>query len=467
MNYPARKASLLKVLVEVMDLVLFNLLCFAFYKANACMEWDSNVEARAPLYWTIGNITYVISLSMTHVVLHNRVVRPERIVSRACKMVLQHIILALAVLGVMHEATPDFHSILIFYLPLTVLICLERLFLRHCLKGFRGARGRNYRTVILIGEGQNIRELAKIMRSPWNGYRLLGCFTDVNEDAVDSSVKKLGDVKDVVPFLENTRIDEVYCGLPSIRSSEILPIISYCERNMIRFFSVPNLQNYLKRRVYAEKLGDLLVLTIFREPLSKPVNRIMKRSFDIIFSALFLCTIFPFLFLFLGLAIKISSPGPVFFRQKRTGVDGKDFYCWKFRSMKVNQDSDKVQATKDDPRKTVIGEFMRKTNLDEMPQFINVLSGDMSIVGPRPHMLKHTEEYSLLINRYMIRHFVKPGITGWAQVTGYRGETKRLEEMEGRVKADIWYIENWNFWLDLHIIIKTVANMIHGEKKAY
>lgn len=160
-------------------------------------------------------------------------------------------------------------------------------------------------------------------------------------------------------------------------------------------------------------------------------------------------------------------PGPVFFCQKRSGLNDKEFYCLKFRSMKVNKDADVVQATKDDPRKTKWGNILRKTNLDEMPQFINVLLGDMSIVGPRPHMLKHTEEYSKLINKYMVRHFVKPGITGWSQVSGFRGETKELHQMESRVRGDIWYIEHWSFLLDLLIICKTVVNVFRGEKNAY
>ena len=160
-------------------------------------------------------------------------------------------------------------------------------------------------------------------------------------------------------------------------------------------------------------------------------------------------------------------PGPIFFKQNRNGLNDKEFYCYKFRSMKVNKEADTLQATKDDPRKTRWGNIMRKTNIDELPQFINVLLGDMSIVGPRPHMLKHTEEYSKLINKYMVRHFVKPGITGWSQVTGYRGETKELKDMEGRVIGDIWYIEHWSFWLDIYIIYKTVRNAIHGEKNAY
>lgn len=162
-----------------------------------------------------------------------------------------------------------------------------------------------------------------------------------------------------------------------------------------------------------------------------------------------------------------TSPGPIFFKQKRSGEENKEFWCYKFRSMRVNKDSDKVQATLNDPRKTRLGNFMRKTSIDELPQFINVLLGDMSVVGPRPHMLKHTEEYSKLIDKYMVRHLVKPGITGWAQVTGFRGETKELWQMEGRVERDIWYLEHWTFMLDLYIIYKTVKNAVRGEKEAY
>ena len=193
----------------------------------------------------------------------------------------------------------------------------------------------------------------------------------------------------------------------------------------------------------------------------------MKRIFDIVFSLLFLCTLFIPILLIVTIVTELTMPGPVFFRQKRTGLNGKEFTCLKFRSMKVNAQADSLQATKGDSRVTRWGEIMRHTSLDELPQFINVLLGDMSVVGPRPHMLKHTEEYSQLIDKYMVRHYVKPGITGWSQVTGFRGETQTLDQMEGRVKGDIWYIEHWNFWLDLLIIFKTVANVFKGDEEAY
>ena len=216
-----------------------------------------------------------------------------------------------------------------------------------------------------------------------------------------------------------------------------------------------------------EIMESITLLAVRREPLQAAYNRALKRTFDILFSLGILLTIYPILYVVIGILIKATSPGPIFFKQKRTGVYGQEFECYKFRTRRVNADADKLQAAKDDPRKTRIGDFLRRTNLDEFPQFINVLRGEMSVVGPRPHMLKHTEQYSALIDKYMVRHLVKPGVTGWAQVTGYRGETKTLEQMEGRVKRDVWYIENWSFFLDLKIIVVTILNMSKGEKNAY
>lgn len=188
--------------------------------------------------------------------------------------------------------------------------------------------------------------------------------------------------KEVISYLEQNagKIAQLYCSLPSIRSAEIVPIINYCENHLVRFFSVPNVRNYLKRRMYFELLGNVPVLSIRREPLELRENRILKRIFDIVFSLLFLTTLFPFIYLIVGLAIKISSPGPIFFKQKRSGEDGREFWCYKFRSMRVNSECDTLQATECDPRKTCIGEIIRKTSIDELPQFINVLKGDMSVV---------------------------------------------------------------------------------------
>ncbi len=214
-------------------------------------------------------------------------------------------------------------------------------------------------------------------------------------------------------------------------------------------------------------VGAVSMLTTRNNPLKNAFNRAIKRIFDVLFSSCVLLFLFPLVFIPVAIIIKITSPGPIFFKQLRTGYRGRDFMCWKFRTMHVNADSDKLQATKDDPRKTKFGDFLRRSSIDELPQFINVLKGDMSIVGPRPHMLKHTADYSKLIDKYMVRHMIKPGITGWAQVNGYRGQTEALWQMERRVEYDVWYIENWTFILDLKIIVRTVLNAVQGEKNAF
>jgi putative colanic acid biosynthesis UDP-glucose lipid carrier transferase len=209
------------------------------------------------------------------------------------------------------------------------------------------------------------------------------------------------------------------------------------------------------------------VLSLRKEPLDDVGNRIKKRLYDIVVSSLIIVFILSWLVPIIGLLIWIESRGPIFFVQQRSGKNGKIFNCIKFRSMKVNREAHSKQAEKNDERITRIGKFIRKTNIDELPQFLNVWMSDMSIVGPRPHMLKHTDDYSKLIKQYMIRHFLKPGITGWAQINGCRGETKTVKDMNDRVQYDLWYLENWSLWLDTRIILMTALNMVKGEKNAF
>ena len=213
-------------------------------------------------------------------------------------------------------------------------------------------------------------------------------------------------------------------------------------------------------------IGAIPLLSVREEPLQRWLSRFVKRSIDLFLSGLVIL-FSPFWFLPIAIAVKKSSPGPILFRQKRTGYMGRDFDCLKFRTMCVNKDSDTKQAERGDARITKVGAFLRRTSLDEFPQFFNVFKGDMSLVGPRPHMLKHTEDYSKLIDKYMVRHFIKPGITGWAQVNGYRGETKTLQQMEKRVEYDVWYLEHWNVFLDIKIILLTAFGVFKGDDNAF
>ena len=460
--------KVLKSCVLLGDLILLNLLLWGFELFLGSRFWCENCGS---ILQGMALITLCYLLCNMHsgVILHRSVVRPEQIMIRVLRNMVPFVLLSVCLLLLFHFEFSHSRFFGLFYIVLIVVIVSYRLAFRYFLELYR-KQGGNVRKVILIGSHENMQELYHAMTDdPTSGYRVLGYFEDFPSDRYPSDVSYLGHPQEVNNFLEQNvgRVDQLYCSLPSARSAEIVPIINYCENHLVRFFSVPNVRNYLKRRMYFEMLGNVPVLSIRREPLEQLENRIVKRTFDIVCSTLFLCTVFPFIYIIVGIAIKMSSPGPIFFKQKRSGEDGKEFWCYKFRSMKVNTQCDTLQATEHDPRKTRIGEIIRKTSIDELPQFINVFKGDMSIVGPRPHMLKHTQEYSQLINKFMVRHFVKPGITGWAQVTGYRGETKELWQMEGRVMRDIWYIEHWTFLLDLYIMYKTVYNAIHGEKEAY
>jgi putative colanic acid biosynthesis UDP-glucose lipid carrier transferase len=332
------------------------------------------------------------------------------------------------------------------------------------LKHFR-RKGRNYIKAIIIGSNETAQRLYDEMLSDAGyGYRVVGFFDDTCPDNLKD--KYLGTIEDLEEYIKREKIDEIYYTLSGENSKAIRSVIKIADNNVIQFYYVPQLSKYLSRGFEMYNMGAVPVLTLRRNPLSKHINRFIKRAFDITFSSIVLL-FSPIIFIPVAIAIKISSPGPIFFKQLRTGYRGRDFHCWKFRTMRVNADSDKLQAQKNDPRKTKVGDFLRKTSIDELPQFINVFLGSMSVVGPRPHMLKHTQDYSQLIDKYMVRHLIKPGITGWAQANGWRGQTEELWQMEKRVEYDVWYIEHWTFLLDIKIIIRTVLNAIHGEKNAF
>lgn len=459
--------KIIKSIIIAGDLCILNALFITLYYVLDTDTQRILLSDSLPQLLVLLNLVYLLCNYSKGVVLHRRIVRADHIVMRAVRNTFCHAVVFISLITLVHFGSLSTRFLVIFYTAFLALLVSYRLIFRHFVKIYR-RKGGNRRTVALVGDGSNMVELYEEMTAdPTSGFKVVGYFAEHPSDNYPKECHYLGTPQEVIPYLKKSKAEQLYCGLTSSHSKEILPIISYCENNLIHFYSVPNVRNYLKRRMHLELIGNVPVLDIRQEPLAQPENRLAKRLFDIVFSLLFLCTIFPIIFIIIGLAIKITSPGPIFFKQKRNGEENKEFWCYKFRSMRVNKDSDKVQATLNDPRKTRLGNFMRKTSIDELPQFINVLLGDMSVVGPRPHMLKHTEEYSKLIDKYMVRHLVKPGITGWAQVTGFRGETKELWQMEGRVERDIWYLEHWTFMLDLYIIYKTVKNAVKGEKEAY
>lgn len=452
---------LLKYIVIVIDLLVLN--AFSYL----CAKWMDPLHGylMKTSYWLALNFAYILSVTFFPPILQLRRVERMAICRRALRTVVTFVCVLLLFLLLLDSRAFGYWKYgVLASVVYFIVLALERLTGRAFLNYIRSRR-MNIRNVIFVGNTSNLVELYDVMMSdPSYGYRILGYFSNTpNEDF--RRVPYIGRVDDVERWLslQTVTIAGLYCSLPSSKADIIRRIIAYCEHHVIVFYSVPNVRNYLKRTMNLAFYGDVPVLYLREMPLSRFENRVIKRTFDIVVSFVFLVFFFSWIFVIVAVIMKITMPGPIFFKQKRSGLDGRDFWCYKFRSMKVNKDADTLQATKDDPRKTKFGNIMRHTNIDELPQFWNVLIGNMSLVGPRPHMLKHTEMYSKLIDKYMVRHFAKPGITGWAQVTGSRGETHELWQMEERVKKDIWYIEHWSFWLDLKIMWLTIWNVIASK----
>lgn len=317
----------------------------------------------------------------------------------------------------------------------------------------------NIRNVVVIGKSKKANQLIEVFNERREfGYQFKRQFStkDTNFDIIAC-----------FRYIVNNNIDEIYCSVSELRNEELSAFINFADNNLKTLKFLPDNKNIFSKKLKFEYYDYLPILSLRDIPLHNSLNAILKRTFDIIFSILVIFGILIWLGPLLALLITLESRGPVFFIQKRTGFDNNEFQCFKFRSMAQNEAADDQQAGKNDMRVTRIGKFIRSTSIDELPQFYNVLFGNMSVVGPRPHMLKHTDEYASRVDKYMLRHFVKPGITGLAQIRGYRGEIERESDIQNRIKFDIFYVENWSFFLDVKIIVQTVINALKGEEKAY
>lgn len=386
----------------------------------------------------------------------------DKIILRALKMTLSYILLLLLDVLFFRYVKISINFILIYSSIFFISILTLRTINVYLLKTFR-KKGVNNKKVVLIGMDENSSKMFDILNKELSfGYKVLGYFTYAPHQ------KSLGSLNDFYSYSKINQVDEIYISTKDASPTDIKQIINFCDSNFIRVKLIPDFQNFtLNRRINIDFYADMPVLHLRKEPLELPVNKYSKRIFDLIFSLLVITTIFPWLFPIVIILQKIFCKGPVFFIQERSGQDNLVFKCLKFRTMKENNESNSKGTLKNDPRITPFGKILRKTRIDELPQFINVLLGQMSIVGPRPHMLKHTEEYSKLVEQFLVRQFVKPGITGWAQTTGYIDESQKLQEMTDKVKKDVWYIENWSFILDLRIIALTILNIIRKDKNAY
>jgi putative colanic acid biosynthesis UDP-glucose lipid carrier transferase len=338
-------------------------------------------------------------------------------------------------------------------------IALVKITIYYIFKNYRSFLGGNFRNIVLIGANKETQELKQFFEAhPDYGYRLQNIF-DVTAAGLDmSSIKE---------FILENKIDEIFCSVKELNNEELLELTDYADNNLRTLKFLPNPDTILSKHLNYDYYGKTPILSLREIPLDDPVNQLAKRAFDILFSLIVIAGILSWLIPIIALLIKLESKGPVFFKQRRNGLDYQEFECYKFRSMVPNKTADVDQVSRNDHRITVIGKFLRKTSIDELPQFFNVFKGDMSVVGPRPHMVSHTHMYAERIDKFMVRHFVKPGITGLAQVSGYRGEVESEEDIVGRVRNDIYYIENWSTITDIRIIFKTVGNIFAGDQKAY
>ena len=321
--------------------------------------------------------------------------------------------------------------------------------------------------VAIIGYNDTARKLADYLEEDLINTRLVGYFANKHCITELTNYPILSDLSTAIQTASSHQVQEIYSTISPEEDKEIYKIMLESEQHCIRFKFVPSLHAFYNKPFHTQFYNDLPILSPFPDPLDDPGNRFKKRILDIIVGFFVLVFVLSWLLPLLSLIIYLESGGPIFFLQKRTGKGDKPFTCFKFRTMRINPDKEHVQAEKNDVRVTKIGSLLRKTSLDEFPQFINVLLGQMSVVGPRPHMIRHTQEFSQLVDHYMVRQLLKPGITGWAQVNGYRGEITHPDQLKMRVSNDLWYLENWNIWLDFRIIFLTATGIFRGDKHAY
>ncbi|QQR96833.1 MAG: undecaprenyl-phosphate glucose phosphotransferase [Sphingobacteriales bacterium] len=457
------------------DLVILNA---AYLIGHFWAFWGKPIQLFSEMYlqlWIYLNLLYFVSAQISGTFDMYRNTRFFTLLSSLVRLFFFQVVLAFSYIVVFKDLNNTFkisrELLLVTYATSFILTIIWRFGFIKTVRFYR-SKGFNNRTVLIVGAGHSAQEFKKMLEHRMEyGYKFLGFFEDHPEKfSVEVRKHILGNIEDAKLYALRNEIDEIFCALQHNEESKIKDLIQFGDENLVRVKIVPDMSRFLSHhlnKIEIDYYGQIPVMTLRPEPLESFVNRFIKRAFDILFSFFIITFVLSWLIPIIAIIIKMTSKGPIFFIQKRSGLMRNTFDVIKFRTMYVNDKAHELQATRDDVRITPIGRFLRKYNLDELPQFINVFFGHMSVIGPRPHMLKHTHEYSKIIDKFMVRHLIKPGITGWAQVNGFRGETRNHESIVDRVKADVWYIENWSFALDVKIIIMTIINMIRGEENAF
>ncbi|MCL6266676.1 exopolysaccharide biosynthesis polyprenyl glycosylphosphotransferase [Flagellimonas sp. 2012CJ39-3] len=442
-------SDLIKPMSLIVDLLVINL--FAYF-----LPINLEEPLLFHLYITGGWILFSTRNEFYKI---HRYTKVPIIIRKIFTQFIFFFLLLYAFIGFFKQPVMSRYALAQYFVLVLLTVAVIKLISYVLLMQYRGSLRGNIRNVVVIGKNKKTDQLVSVFNDRAEfGYNFIKQFSPGSLDF---------NLMDCFNFIKTSRVDEIYCSISELKNEELTAFINFADNNLKTLKFIPDNKNIFAKKLKFEYYDYIPVLSLRDIPLHNPINAFLKRSFDMAFSLLVILGLLSWLTPLLAILITLESKGPVFFRQTRNGVDNREFYCYKFRSMAPNTNADSISATKNDMRITKIGRIIRRTSIDELPQFYNVLFGTMSVVGPRPHMVKHTNEYATSVDKYMVRHFVKPGITGLAQVRGYRGEIEQEADILNRTKFDIFYIENWSMFLDLKIIVQTVLNAIKGEAKAY
>lgn len=387
-----------------------------------------------------------------------RYTKEVTIVSLILKQFIFFALVLYALSGIFYKLNTNPYQILKYLGVVIAFSSLAKFGIFYFLKTYRSSFGKNYRNTVIFGNNKSTKALEDFFNNqPQYGYAHKKTFSVSNFETLANSFQ----------FIKNNHVDEIYCSVSQLSSQQLNDIIDFADNNLKTLKLIPDGSELYSKRLNYEYYSYIPILSFRTIALDEQFNKVIKRIFDILFSSFVIIFILSWLTPILAILIKLESRGPVFFKQSRNGFNYEEFDCYKYRSMRLNATADIHQVSRNDSRVTKIGKFIRRTSIDELPQFFNVLFGDMSVVGPRPHMVSHTDMYAKKVDKFMVRHFVKPGITGLAQVKGFRGEVETDQDIINRVKYDIFYIENWSLLLDLKITLQTFINAVRGEEKAY
>lgn len=440
-------SKLIRPTLYILDLFIITLLSF-FFLSEDIIDIASFVT-----FW------FVLSISFSFY----EVYRFTKIIKIVSLLIKQIILFTLVILSYLYirEIDIELKLVIRFFFLILVVLFFWCIFLFVIFRKYRVITGSNFKRIVIIGANKSTKKLQDFFdHQPGYGYKFMGFFTDIEAH------NREGTIEESFEFITNNHIDEVYCSLKELPNNTVREFIDFCDVKLKTLKFIPDNKELFAKNLHLNYYDITPILSLREVPLNDPLKSTMKRIFDIVFSLFIICFLLSWLTPILGLIIVIESRGPIFFQQNRPGIKEKGFLCYKFRSMGINSRSEE-SAIRNDARVTKVGKFIRKTSIDELPQFFNVLFGSMSVVGPRPHLWKQNEMYGTKISKYMVRHVVKPGVTGLAQVRGYRGEIETRDDIVNRTKYDIFYIENWSLLLDFNIIVQTVLNIFKGEDKAY